>query len=366
MIKLAEPNIPEKAIEKAVEVLRSGNLVQGKYVKEFENSLCNYLNIKNAVVVSSGTAALHLSLLSLDIKEGDEVIVPAFTFPATANVVELVGAKPIFVDIKLDDYCINTTKIKEKITSKTKVIILVHEFGHAAKMDEIIKIAKHYNLKIVEDAACALGAEFGNQKVGTFGDIGCFSFHPRKAITTGEGGVIVTNNDELAEKLRVLRNHGISHEDGKIDFIAAGLNYRMTDFQAALGLEQMKYLDDDIKNRIELAKEYNKQLSDIEWIKTPELFDNRRMVYQTYHILVDDKINRDVLIAYLREKNIEVNYGAQALNCVKFYKEKYRLTSESNPNATNAFYKGIALPMGNHISSENMEYISNILKAWGH
>ena len=366
MIKLAKPNIPEEAIEKAVKVIRSGDLVQGKYVKEFEISLCIYLNVKNAVVVSSGTAALHLALLALKIKEGDEVIVPAFTFPATANVVELVGAKPIFVDINLSDFCIDTAKIEEKITKQTKAIIPVHEFGQAAKMDDIIAIAQKYDLKIVEDAACALGAEFENQKVGTFGELGCFSFHPRKAITTGEGGVVVTNDDKLAEKLRVLRNHGISYEDGKVDFIAAGLNYRMTDFQAVLGLEQMKKLEDDIRNRIELAKKYNKQLKEIKWIKIPELFDNRRMVFQTYHILVDSKIDRDELIQYLREKGVEVNYGAQALNCIQFYKKKYNLTKDSAPNAANAFYHGIALPIGTHILSEDIEYISNILKVLRH
>lgn len=364
MIRLAKPNISEEAINKAIEVLRTGRLVQGKYVKEFETSLCKYLDVKNAVVVSSGTAALHLSLIALNIKKGDEVIVPAFTFPATANVVELVGAKPVFVDINLSDFCINATKIEEKLTPKTKAILPVHEFGQVAKMDDIIDLAKKYNLKIVEDAACALGAEYNKQKVGAFGELGCFSFHPRKAITTGEGGVIVTNNDELAEKLRVLRNHGISFKDGKFDFIVVGLNYRLTDFQAALGLVQLKTMEGNIKNRIKLAKEYDKQLADIEWIKTPELFNNRRMVFQTYHILVDKKVERDALMAYLRKNRIEVNYGAQALNCIKFYREKYRLTTDSNLNASNAYYKGIALPIGSHIRIDNIRYITETLKKY--
>ena len=364
MIKLAKPNIPEEAIEKAVEVLRSGNLVQGKYVKEFEKSLCSYLNVENAVVVSSGTAALHLALLVLDIKKGDEVIVPAFTFPATANVVEIVGAKPVFVDINLSDFCIDTAKIEEKITSNTKVIIPVHEFGQAAKMDDIINVAQKYNLKIIEDAACALGAEFNEQKVGTFGDFGCFSFHPRKAITTGEGGMIVTNNDDLAEKTRILRNHGIEYANGTMDFIATGLNYRMTDFQAVLGLGQMEELEKDIENRIELAREYNKQLSHIKWIITPESFTNRKMVYQTYHILMNKKTDRDDLIQYLRDNDVEVNYGAQALNCVQYYKKKYSLNNESFIEASNAFYNGIALPIGNHISSEDINLIQKQIRLW--
>lgn len=357
MIKLARPYIPEKAIEKAGEVLRSGNLVQGKYVKEFENSLCNYLNIKNAVVVSSGTAALHLALLVLDIKKDDEVIVPAFTFPATANVVEIVGAKPVFVDITLDDFCIDTSKIEEKITPQTKVIIPVHEFGQAAKMDDIMNIAKKYNLKIIEDAACALGAEFKDKKVGTFGKLGCFSFHPRKAITTGEGGVIVTNDDKLAEKLRVLRNHGISYKDGKVDFIAAGLNYRMTDFQAALGLEQLIEIDNIIEQRIEISNLYDAKLSSNSKIKIPFKYKNRKAIYQTYHIIISDKIDRDKLINKLKENGIETNLGAQALHCLTYYKEKYCLEENDYPNAAIAYKQGLALPVGNYLTEKDVSFV---------
>ncbi|MBC2704243.1 DegT/DnrJ/EryC1/StrS aminotransferase family protein [Desulfobacula sp.] len=357
MIKLAQPNISERAIKKVVEVLKSGNLVQGKYVEEFQQRLENYIGVRNAVVVSSGTAALHLALLALNLKKGDEVIVPAFTFPATANVVELVGAKPVFVDINLSDFCIDTSKIEEVITKRTKAIMPVHEFGQAAKMDDIVKITNHYNLKIVEDAACALGSEFNNQKVGTFGEFGCFSFHPRKAITTGEGGVVVTNDDILAKEIRVLRNHGIQNIDGRMDFSHAGLNYRMTDFQAALGLTQLQDIDQDITVRIDLANQYNMLLSDIEWIDIPSFFEDRKMVYQTYHILVGHKLNRDDLLLHLKENGIQANYGAQALNCIQFYMEKYNLTEKSYPKATHAYYKGVALPIGRHVSLEDVSFI---------
>ena len=357
MIKLTKPKIGEKEIREVSKVLRSGNLVQGKYVKEFENSLHDYLNVKNVVVVSSGTAALHLALLSLEIKEGDEVIVPAFTFPATANVVELVGAESVFVDINLSDYSIDTTKILEKITSKTKAIIPVHEFGQAAKMDDIINITQKYNLKIIEDAACALGAEFNNKKVGTFGDLGCFSFHPRKAITTGEGGVIVTNNDKLAEKLRVLRNHGISYKNEKVDFIAAGLNYRMTDFQAALGLEQLTEIENIIKQRIKIANLYNEKLSSNDKIKIPFKYKNRKSIYQTYHILLNDEIDRDKFIKKLKENGIETNLGAQALPCLTYYKNKYNMKEIDFPNAVKAYKKGLALPMGIHLKDKDVSYV---------
>jgi len=357
MIRLAKPHIPDEAIEKAVEVLRSGNLVQGKYVEEFEQALCDYLGIKNAIVVSSGTAALHLALLALEIKKGDEVIVPAFTFPATANVIELVGAKPIFVDINLSDFCIDTSKIEEVITKKTKAIIPVHEFGQSSKMDDIVKIANQYNLKIIEDAACALGTEFENQKVGTFGEFGCYSFHPRKAITTGEGGVVVTSNNELAQKARVLRNHGIFYKDGKIDFIAAGLNYRMTDFQAVLGVSQIEDMDNIIIQRIETANKYNNKLKEITWIKTPYVYENRKMVYQTYHCLLDDNKDRDDLIDYLKSKDIEANLGSQSLPSLTYYKNKYKLKTADFPKAVRAYKQGLALPMGDHVDNDDIKLI---------
>ncbi|MCD6578924.1 DegT/DnrJ/EryC1/StrS family aminotransferase, partial [bacterium] len=292
---------------------------------------------------------------------GDEIIVPAFTFPATANVVELVGAKPIFVDISLSDFCIDTGKIEEEITKRTKAIIPGHEFGQSTKMDDILKIARQYNLKIVEDAACALGAEFENQKVGTFGEFGCFSFHPRKAITTGEGGVAVTSDDELAQKINVLRNHGISYKDGKVDFIAAGLNYRMTDFQAVLGIGQLEDIDNIIIQRIETANKYNDKLNEVNWIKTPHVYENRKMVYQTYHVLLDGRY-RDELVNYLKSEEIETNLGAQALPCLTYYKDKYKMKESDFPNAVKAYKQGLALPMGDHVTTEDINYVSKILE----
>jgi dTDP-4-amino-4,6-dideoxygalactose transaminase len=362
MIRLAKPNITEEAINAVNEVLRSGNLVQGKYVAEFEENLKNYLGVNEAVVVTSGTAALHLSLIALDIQKGDEVIVPAFTFPATANVVELVGAKPVFVDINLDDFCIDVNKIEEAITSKTTAIIPVHEFGQSAQMDKILEICNKYNLKLIEDAACALGTEYKNKKVGTFGDFGCFSFHPRKAITTGEGGVIITNNKELAGKVRALRNHGIELINGKVEFKYAGFNYRMTDFQAVLGIYQLKDFEKEITERINQAELYNKLLSEINWIKTPVTFSERKMTYQTYHILVDDNIDRDNLLDYLINNGVQVNYGAQALNVQYYYNNKYKLIEQFYINAEISYNYGVALPIGSFINKENINTIVNLLK----
>jgi len=358
MIKLASPTISKTAIRNVVKVLNSGNLVQGKYVEEFEKLLSEYLNIDHVVVVSSGTAALHLSLLTLNIKEGDEVIIPAFTFPATANVVEIIGAKPIFVDITLDDLCIDTSRIEQVLSQKTKAIIPVHEFGQSAKIDEILSLSKKYGFHVVEDAACALGAEYGSRKVGTFGDFGCFSFHPRKAITTGEGGAIVLNDEQYAKKLRSLRNHGITINNNSLEFILAGLNYRMTDFQAALGVPQMQCIESYIENRIKIAKVYSDAFQGKSWIKVPAKIENRREVFQTYHITIENG-KRNELMKYLFERGIQTNYGAQALNAQSFYSEKYRLSPHSFPNAYHAYQNGLALPIGEHINEDLARKISN-------
>ena len=357
MIKLSKPYITEDCINGVIEVLRSGNLVQGENVLKLEEKIKSYLNVKFAVTVSNGTAALHLSLLALGISPGDEVIVPALTFPATANVVECVGAKTILVDINLDDFCINTSLIEAAITSKTKAIMPVHEFGQAAKMDKIVEIAKKHNLKVIEDAACALGTEFHNQKVGTFGDVGCFSLHPRKAITSGEGGIIVTNNDDVARSLRVLRNHGIENIEGKIDFVEAGYNYRLTDFQAALCLPQIDLLEHIITDRVRQANIYNDKLKNNKNITTPSVFSDRRMVYQTYHILLDNKIDRNSVITQLKERDIETNYGAYALSILSYYSKKYGYKPNDFPNALYAYKQGLALPMGMQLQQGDLEKV---------
>ena len=364
MIKLASPNISEKAIQKVGEVLRSGNLVQGQYVREFEASLEKYIGVKHAIVVSSGTAALHLSLVAMGIGKGDEVIVPAFTFPATVNVVEIVGATPVFVDITIDDFCIDVSKIEEALSLRTKAIMPVHEFGMMADMKPLMEIADKYKLVVVEDAACALGSEYNDKKAGTFGIVGCFSFHPRKAITTGEGGVIVTNSVTIAEHLRSIRNHGMSVINNKIDFTYAGLNYRMTDFQAALGLSQLQNIEKDILKRLEIAKNYNRALSLISWIKPPMIFNNRRMVYQTYHILLDEKIDRGVLIKYLKTNGIEANYGAYSFDGTCYYSDKYPEIKTSCQNANQAFQHGIALPLHGQLKRNEIYRVIDKIKSF--
>ncbi len=363
MIKLAVPDIGQEELEEVKKVFDSKYLVQGDKVEEFENLVKEYLNVKHAIAVSSGTAALHLALLALDVKSGDEVIVPDFTFPATSNVVEVVGATTKFVDINLDSLCINTDKVENLITEKTKVIMPVQEFGQSCDMNKILELAKKYNLKVIEDAACALGAEYQGRKVGTIGDIGCFSLHPRKAITTGEGGIIVTNNDEMAEKIKILRNHGLSYINGEPQFVMVGLNYRMTNIQGAIGVAQMKKLKNIIQKRIEIACKYNELLRNINGITLPVGKSYGKHVWQTYHILLDEKIDRNELIRELKQKGIETNFGAYAVHLQPYYKEKYKCTNDDYTNSIFAYKQGLALPLYNKLINKELDFIVEVLKS---
>lgn len=358
-IPLMSPNISEQDIDAVINVLRSGMLVQGEQVAALESDIAAYLNVKNAIAVSNGTATLHLALIALGIGPGDEVIVPAFSYIATANVVEIVGAKCVFVDVEADTFNIDVSQVERAITERTKAIIPVHEFGLACDISELVKIAEKHNLFVIEDAACALGATENSKFAGTFGQVGSFSLHPRKAVTAGEGGILTTNDDNLAEKFRTLRNHGISMKDGKMDFVAAGFNYRMTDFQAALVRGQFARIEEIIDCRNELAKIYFDDLQTAQNIQLPTIPENKRHTWQTFHLIVNDEINRDNLITELKEKGIGTNYGAQCIPHQTYYREKYALDCKKLfPNSLRAFQKGLALPMFENLQIADIEFIS--------
>jgi dTDP-4-amino-4,6-dideoxygalactose transaminase len=355
MLKLARPAISEDAIARVADVLRSGALVQGDHVRAFEADLGALLGAAHAVVVSSGTGALHLAMIALGIGPGDEVIVPGFTFPATANVVERVGARAVLVDVGLDDLGMDVDAAARAITPRTRAIMPVHEFGQPARIDALVRLADERGLAVVEDAACALGAAFGGRKVGTFGRLGCFSFHPRKAITTGEGGLVVTDDAALASQLRALRNHGIEPDAaGAPSFRHAGLNYRMTDFQAALGLAQLPELVADLAARRALAARYTAALASLPGVRPPSLLPGREHTFQTYHVLLDEGVDRDAVIRALRDRGVETNLGAQSLACLPYYADRHGARPEDCPNATAAYRRGLALPIGRHVGEADV------------
>ncbi len=360
-IPLAKPAINEDDILMVAEVLKSGMLVQGKYVDTLESNFKQLTGAAGASALSNGTATLHLALIALGIKAGDEVIVPAFSYIATANVVELVGAKPVFVDIDIKTFNIDVEKIEEAITSKTKAIMPVHEFGLACDIEAIVAIAKKHKLYVIEDAACALGAKYKNKHIGSFGNFGSFSLHPRKAISSGEGGVLISSDTELDKKIKILRNHGTEIIDGKMDFVEFGFNYRMTDFQAALVVSQMPRLQQSINFKNELAEIYFNEIK-LPKIALPYIPSYTAHTWQTFHVILSDDINRDELIKKLRENNIGVNYGAQCMPYMKAFQNKYQYNCEKLfPNALKAYKQGLALPIYDLLTHQQVQYITSTL-----
>lgn len=346
MLKLSQPNISEDAIAAVADVLRSGQLVHGSESEAFENELAQYLGCTDVLLVSSGTAALHVALLALDIGPGDAVIVPDFTFPATANVVAMVGAKPVIVDVDLGSYTLSIERFEATVKSwrgpeRLKAVMPVHEFGCPAEMDEIQRIAKAHSLAVVEDAACALGANYKGKKVGTLGDIGCFSFHPRKTLTTGEGGAVATRNPKLAMRIRRLRNHGMEKTQTGMQFIEPATNYRLTNFQAALGRRQLPLMDGWIKVRRELALSYMsalKPLSDAGHITLPGMVDDHS--WQTFMIVLKPEWPRATVIEALKARGIETNLGAQSLSAIGIFGTGV----ESDGVGRHMYNCGLALP----------------------
>lgn len=365
MLKLSQPNISEEAIAAVADVLRSGQLVHGPESEAFEKELARYLGCADVLLVSSGTAALHVALLALDIGPGDAVIVPDFTFPATANVVAMVGAKPVIVDVEPGTYTLSTEKFEAVVKTwrgpeRLRAVMPVHEFGCPAEMDEISRIARSHGLFIVEDAACALGGTYKEKKVGTFGDLGCFSFHPRKTLTTGEGGAVATNNADLARRLRRLRNHGMERTQTGMQFFEPATNYRLTNFQAALGRHQLPHLDAWINARVELAHAYRSRLSSLQeagLVSLPKMVVGHS--WQTFMILLDAAFDRAAVISDLREQGIEANLGAQSLSMIGIYGES-RMELEIGP----ALYRsGLALPLYETLTLSDIQQVCDVLTA---
>ena len=379
-IPIAKPFFDEKDIANIIKPLESGWVIQGAFVKQFEENFSKFTKAPHSIAVTSCSAALYMALAALGIKTGDEVIVPAFTWISTANAVEHLGAKAIFCDISLDTYNIDISQIEEKITNKTKAIVPVHLFGLPAEMDEIINISKKYNLHIVEDAACGFGSYYKDRHVGNFGDIGCFSFHPRKAITTGEGGMLITSNEKTASLLRSLRNHGavIPASNSENSFLLSeydyrGYNYRMTDIQGALGVTQLEKAHWIQEQRISKAKYYDKLLVDVDFLKTPSCPDHMIHGYQSYVCLFEPeptnfeklpKLNRmrnDLMIA-LEKIGISTRQGTHAVTLQNYYRKKYEIKNEDYLNAYFADKLTITLPLYPQITEEEQQYVVENLK----
>jgi dTDP-4-amino-4,6-dideoxygalactose transaminase len=356
------------------EPLMSGWLTSGPKVSEFEQLFAERHGVKHALAVTSATTALHLALVALGVKEGDEVIVPAFTWVSTANVVLYCGAKVVFVDIDPFTFNIDPEDLSTRITSKTKAIIPVHLFGLCADMDKLKEVAG--NIPLIEDGACAAGASYKGTPAGGLGTIGCFSFHPRKSVTTGEGGMITTNDDELAEIMGMLRNHGASiseeqrHHGAKPymlpDFNLLGYNYRMTDLQGAVGVVQIKKLDQFIDERQKWAEFYTSELKEIKWLRMPSQEAGFKHGWQSYVTFVDESkspASRNEIMELLQQQGISTRPGTHAVHMLNFYKEKYSIKASDYPGAQAANNYSMAIPLHNRMEAEDFGYVVSVIKA---
>ena len=353
MIPICEPLFGLEELSNVIECIKSGWISsQGTFVKQFEQEFARYIGIKYGIATSSGTAALHLALVSLGIGKGDEVIVPTLTFIATANAVTYTGAKPIFVDSNPDYWCIEPERIEEAITKKTKAIIPVHLYGHPADMEAIIRLALKHRLHIIEDAAEAHGAKYRGKMVSSLGTIGCFSFYANKIITTGEGGMCLTNNEELANKMKVLRDHGMNPKK-RYWHDLIGFNYRMTNLQAAIGLAQLHNIRRIITMRLKVTDHYKHLLEGLD-ITLPPQKEWAETANWIFTILSN---NKDRIVKELNKAGIDTRPMFYPIHTIPPYArpEKY-------PVAESLSRRGFSLPSSPALSYTNIHYICEVIR----
>ena len=361
MIPIAKPIISNDEIQAVAEVLKSGMLAQGKVVEEFETAFAKYVDVKNAITVGNGTISLDIALKSLDMKQGDEVIVPSFTFISTSNAVLFQGAKPVFADVDERTFNINPNDVLEKISDRTKAIIAVHLFGHPFDIKALQEICEGHNLILIEDCAQAHGAEYEGRKVGSFGVVSCFSFYATKNMTTGEGGIITTDSDEIAKVCRLLRNHG---ESQKYCHTILGYNYRMTDIQAAIGVAQLKKLDRFNGMRIRNA-EYLDQHIKAPGLELPHRKNGVKHVYHQYVVTIEKgfPMSRDEFMDYLKKKGIgcAIHYPLSIHKQPLYQRMGYTDENAKCPVATALSDKILSLPVHPALTEKDLMYIVEII-----
>lgn len=365
MIRLARPDIDDAEIAAAGDALRSGQLVQGPRVAAFEQALGELTGAPCVAAVSNGTAALHLALLALGIRRGDKVAVTTFSWPATANVIELCGAIPVFVDIEPVTWGMDPVRLDEVLGSQAiRAVMPVHAFGAMADMRRIREVADRHGVPIVEDAACALGAVLDDVPAGRWGTVGCFSFHPRKAATTGEGGAITTSDPALLRRIRILRNHGQDPAAPEVDFVEPGFNYRLSEMQAAVGVAQLRRLDRFIAVRRTLATVYDRLLGDLP-VTLPRSPGPAGHVFQSYVILLppESASRRPEIIVGMRESGVETTIGTYHMPLLTYYRTTYGYKRGDHPVSEDVAARALALPMHSQLDASDIDHVVHVLRA---
>lgn len=367
MIPVCKPWLPGKEKEYVNEAIDTNWISSaGKYIEKFEENFSKYCGAKYGVSCSSGFAALHLACAALGLKEGDEVIVPTFTMAACINSIIMTGAKPVLIDSDEETYCINVNRIEEKITERTKAIMPVHIYGHPCDMEKILQLAEKYNLFIIEDAAEAHGAEYKGKKVGAIGHIGCFSFYANKIVTTGEGGMCITNNQELAERMKRLRNHAF--DVPRFIHKEVGFNYRLTNIQAAIGVAQMENIEILVEARRNVGIRYNQELKDVKELILPVEKDYAKNVYWMYGVVLSDKVSltKEEVMEKLKEKGIDTRSFFISMHRQPAYVNK---TVKNSPDCGRNFpvadkisERGFYLPSSSNITDEEIRFVCDKLK----
>ena len=368
MIPYGRQSIDEEDIQAVVGVLRSDWLTTGPKVDEFEGAFANFVGAKYAVAVCNGTAALHAAIYALGIEPGDEVIVPAMTFAATANCVVFQGATPVFIDVDPETLLINPSQIEAKITSRTKAIIAVDYTGHPADYDELISISKQHGIALVADSCHALGATYKGRPVGSVADLSTFSFHPVKHITTGEGGMITTDDLELAKRMRMFRNHGITTDHRQrealgswfYEMVDLGYNYRLTDFQCALGIRQLRKLPEWLERRREIARCYDEAFAELSAVSPLRVEKDVVHAYHLYVVRLDLKqlqADRADIFAGLRSEGIGVNVHYIPVHLHPFYRKRFGTGSGLCPEAEAAYEQIISLPIYSNMSDASVDEV---------
>lgn len=364
MIRLAIPTIEEDDIQAVVDVLRSGFLVQGPNVKAFEEAYAKYVGVEHAVAVTNCTCALYLALLALDVGAGDKVAVCTYSWPATANAIRMVGADPVFVEIEGETFNMDPSALATTLAKVPgiKAVMPVHTFGGSADIAAICAISAAAGVPVIEDAACALGTEQGGKRAGSLGAMGCFSLHPRKAITTGEGGMVTTNDAALARSIKLWRNHGQDPDAGRPDFVTFGHNLRMTDFQGAMGLSQMKKLERIIAARLGAARAYDALLEGT-GIRRPLALAGSRHVYQSYVVLLPTALRgkRDEVVQAMKRREIETTLGTYHMPLIRYYRGWGKFNPGDFPVTDDVAERALSLPIYEGLSGDDQRTIIRCL-----